>query len=491
MSSPLAKPRRGTAAGPVHEHLAGTERPDTARAVRALPWTWVALLGALTAFHLVFLVWRIGIPLEVDRNESWNAWHALHALTPSRLYPKSTDLIINNYPPLSFIFIKLLSFGNDLILVGRIVSLVSVGVIAAGVADIAEKLGSSRCVAAFAGLWCFALFAIVVPKYMGMNDPNFLALAVMMIGLALFVRDHRRGRVPYMACAVMAIALFFKHSIVVLPIVALVWQYSTRRHLFWRSLVCFAVVGLVGLSICRVIYGPEFFEQLLLPRQIRLSSGFRIFRVVPPMLPAMVVWWQWSRLSVPSEAVAFTKLALVVALPLNFMQQCGAGVDYNATFEFIIVVSIALGCSLGKTRPGINPNQSPTQPGLQWTLGALVILLALCGNRWEPYRFMGSEAYRSAVHRQVDVLASEVARVRALPGRMSCDIFVVCHYAEKAFEFDGFGMHQRVATGVWSAGRLEHEKRSRGLRFETVSQAVSWQSTSFQNSLTAKSEHLR
>ena len=455
-------------------------------AVRTLPWMWIALLGALTAFHLVFLVWRIGMPLEVDRNEAWNAWHTTHALIPSRLYPKSTDLIINNYPPLSFIFIKLLSFGNDLILVGRIVSLVSVGVIAAGVAHIAQEFGSSRRVAAFAGLWCLALLAIVVPKYMGMNDPNFLALAVMVIGLALFVRGHRRDRVPYLACAVMAIALFFKHSIVVLPIVALAWQYSTRRHLFWRSLLCLATVGLIGLSICRVVYGAEFFEQLLLPRQIRLSSGFRLFRVVPPMLPAMVVWWQWSRSSAPSEAVAFTKLALAVALPLNFMQQCGAGVDYNATFEFVIVVSIALGCSLGKVRPSINANQSPAQPRIQWTLGALVILLALCGNRWEPYRFIASEAYRSAVHRQVDVLASEVARVRALPGKISCDVFVVCYYAGKAFEFDGFGMHQRVATGGWSAERLEHEKRSRGLHFETVSDAVLWQSTSFQNSLTAK-----
>ena len=477
--------------GPLPRHHTKTELQDITPAPRALPWTWLIVLGGLAAFHLVFLVWRVGMPLEVDRNESWNAWHATHALIPSRLYPKSTDLIINNYPPLSFIFIKLISFGNDLILVGRIVSLVSVGVIAAGVADIAEKFGASRGVAAIAGLWCFAVFAILVPKYMGMNDPNFLALAVMVIGLALFVRDHQREEVSYLGCAIMAIALFFKHSIVVLPIVALVWQYSTRRRLFWRSLLCFGGVGLVGLSICRVVYGIEFLEQLLLPRQVRLSSGFRFFRVVLPLLPAVMVWGRWIRSSAPSESITFTKLAFAIALPLNFMQQCGAGVDYNATFEFIIVVSLALGCSLGRTRLNINANEKPNGSEIQRTLAALVILLALCGNRWEPYRFIGSEAYRSAVHRQVDVLASEVARVRTLPGRISCDIFVVCYRAGKAFEFDGFGMHQRVATGVWSAERLEHEKLSRGLRFETVSEVVVWQSTSFLNSLTATSKHLR
>ena len=460
-------------------------------APRALPWTWLVLLGGLTAFHLTFLVWRVGLPLEVDRNESWNAWHAAHALIPSRLYPKSTDLIINNYPPLSFIFVRLVSFGNDFIVVGRIVSLVSVGVIAAGVADIVAKFGSSRGVAAVAGLWCFALFAIVIPKYMGMNDPNFLALAVMVTGLALFVRNHQQGRVPYLACAVMAVALFFKHSIVVFPIVAFAWQCLTRPRLLWRSLVCFAAMGLVGLATCHVVYGNGFFEQLSLPRQIRLSSGFRFFRVVPPLLPALVVWWRWTRSSAPGASVTFTKLALAVALPLNFMQQCGAGVDYNATFEFIIAVSIALGCSLNGSRGDINAGPTRLQPGIRRTLAALVLLLPLFGNRAEPYRFLTSEAYRSDIRRQVEVLESEVARIRALPARVSCDIFVVCYHAGKEFEFDGFGMHQRVATGVWSAERLERETSTRGLRFEAVSDAVAWPSTNFQTLLTEKVAHLR
>ena len=175
---------------------------------------WVALLVILTTYHLIFLLWRISLPLEMDRNEAWNAWHALNAFDPSQLYPKPTDLIVNNYPPLSFVLLHLFSFGDEPILVGRIISLLSIGLIAYCVADVSRSLGRNIGAASIAGAWIFGIFIIIVPIYPGMNDPNFAALAIMMTGLALFIRSCVQGETPYLASTIMVTALFFKHSII-------------------------------------------------------------------------------------------------------------------------------------------------------------------------------------------------------------------------------------------------------------------------------------
>ena len=42
----------------------------------------------------------IGLHVPLDPNEGWNAYHALAAMSGQALYPH--DLMVNNYPPLSF-----------------------------------------------------------------------------------------------------------------------------------------------------------------------------------------------------------------------------------------------------------------------------------------------------------------------------------------------------------------------------------------------------
>lgn len=415
--------------------------------------------------------------MEMDRNEAWNAWHILNAFDPSQLYPKPTDLIVNNYPPLSFILLRLLSFGGDPILTGRIISLLSIGIIAYFVADVARSLGSTLISASIAGVWVFGIFIIIIPIYPGMNDPNFVALAIMTIGLALFVRSCVQGEHPYLASTIMVIALFFKHSIIALPIVAFVWLLVTNRKLFWRSAGYFLLLTGVGLAACKLLYGEDFFTQLLFPRSMRLTSGFRFFRVIPALIPAFLAWRRWLKTSPNNRSMLFTKIAFATTAPLNFLQQSGAGVDYNATFEFIIVSAIALGCSL----------YSPASPHLiskaskfieSYLLPTMVIFLIIFGNRLEPYRFVEA-TYRDEVSKQVVVLKAEVSRVAALPGNVACESFTVCYYAGKKFVYDDFAMDQRVATGRWSAERLQAEILSHAIRFEPVSMLTKWQSTNF------------
>jgi len=89
--------------------------------------TFIIVFAALVAIFVLWLGWRISFPLEIDGNEAFNAWHADNAFSPNKLYPNPDVLILNNYPPLSFIVVRLISsiFANEIV-AGRILSLLSI-----------------------------------------------------------------------------------------------------------------------------------------------------------------------------------------------------------------------------------------------------------------------------------------------------------------------------------------------------------------------------
>jgi hypothetical protein len=72
------------------------------------------------------------------------------------------------------------------------------------------------------------------------------------------------------------------------------------------------------------------------------------------------------------------------------------------------------------------------------------------------------------------VAENEIARVAALPDPVSCSILTVCFRAGRAFAYDAFLMHQRVATGAWSVDRLRAAVNALGLRFELVDPRTEW-----------------
>jgi hypothetical protein len=440
-------------------------------------WTSLTILAIAVVAQLSFLSWRLGLPLELDRNEAWNAWHIADGLDVARLYPDPQDLVVNNYPPLSFVMIKLMSGHQDIIFVGRIVSLLSIFCITAGCVNLTKLLGSNYRGALWSGALCLAEFCIVMSRYAGMNDPNFFALAVMLIGLNLFFKASLQDRIPWLGCIVMVLSLFIKHNIVALPLAAFVWLRLARRDLFIVSAITFVCLGASGLAICYWVYGADFFSQLLMPRVVRFSRGFRVLIVIPPLIPFLLVWYRWKSVSINTDATRLTTLLLSSCAVLNFLQACGAGVDINATFEFIIATAISLGCALSQTN-STEPSKATNLD--KWSAPALmsgVFLILAFGRVVEPYRFILSSNYRNGVERQVQSFNTEVAKVRAEPGNISCRSMSVCYTAGKEFVYDEFAMSQRVATGAWTTSQLKSEIQNRNIRFETNADEVFWRST--------------
>src|SRR6516164_7126624 len=80
--------------------------------------TW--MFGIMAAVFLAWPVWRLGFFLEVNRNEPWAAWFADAILNGTPLYPSEKELIVNNYPPLSYYLTAALSrLTGDTIIAGR------------------------------------------------------------------------------------------------------------------------------------------------------------------------------------------------------------------------------------------------------------------------------------------------------------------------------------------------------------------------------------
>jgi hypothetical protein len=427
---------------------------------------WLAVWSGMAMLLMSWLVWRAGLPLHIDRNEAWNAWHATHAFSATQLYPAINDLVVNNYPPLSFVLIKLMALGHDPLWVGRYVSMASLLTVALCAGWIVRLLAASGAFALFSALWCIALFAGLFPNYVGMNDPSLLALGIMMIGVANWIKATMQGRTPYLGCAIVVLALFCKHNLLAFPIALLIWQFRLDRRQAMYAFACCLGLGLLGLAICVNIYGPIFFQQLLAPREFVWLNGFKLFRQFLPMLPALVYWWRWKPSAAQQSSADLIKIMLGTSFVLDFIQRCAPGVDYNAQFEFAVALALTLGCAahdrLGST-------------SLVKLNALLLACLVLFSNRIEPYLFAFSPQYRHAVDVQAATALAERDRIQRMPGRVACDLMTTCYLAGKPFEYDDFGMRQRVAKGIWSAQRLEAEMANRQLRIEHINRDAEWQ----------------
>ena len=170
-------------------------RPRSLPSFAALPKASVTagVFAILAAIFLAWPVFRLWLPLEVNRNEPWAAWFTDAILKGGALYPASGE-DRQQYPPLSYYLTAGLSSSwrhhrrgaHDR-------AGVRLPVFALG-GPLHPRPGWSRAVAAFGGFWLLATLARFFANYVGVNDPSLLSIAVMSLGLAFFLDAMRRGR---------------------------------------------------------------------------------------------------------------------------------------------------------------------------------------------------------------------------------------------------------------------------------------------------------
>src|SRR5581483_10884800 len=110
------------------------------------------MAGAFCAAALLLRdAMAIGQHVALDPNEGWNAYHALAAMSGGPLYPHG--MMVNNYPPLSFYIVGALGRSlGDMILAGRLVSLLSFVAVTMGLAVLVRQLHGTALAALLAAL---------------------------------------------------------------------------------------------------------------------------------------------------------------------------------------------------------------------------------------------------------------------------------------------------------------------------------------------------
>jgi len=425
------------------------------------------LLGGALLVALLLLEPLLMIPLHVplNYNEGWNAYFAARAVgvAAGPLYP-ADGLAFNNYPPLSFYAVGALGrYGvGDMIVAGRIVAAASLLASAALVGTCVRRLGGDRRGGLVAsGLLLFS--ATFFREYVAMDDPQWLAHALMLGGLAVLLRDQARGRIP--AGRVVAAALlvaaggFVKHSLVGLPLAVTVWLALARPRVAATWLL--AAVGSVaaGLLATVLLHGADAFADVLRHRRVfRAGRAARALGALAPLLPMLCVaglGWRTRRrddrampspgpsggLSAGPSPSLFAGLFVAISLLTGIVQRLGEGVNFNAHFETLIALCLAAGLAVSRVSAAGLAGRGRLGPAALATVAALP---ALALAPWLLARSWEQAAGRQALARSWQPV---IERIRAAPGLAGCEMPSLCFWVGKPLAVDQFNLGQSLGAG--------------------------------------------
>ncbi len=419
---------------------------------------------AIFALILLALPRLILIPLHYapDPNEGWNAFHALMAASRATLYPPPGALTGNNYPPLSFYAARLIThFTGDAIIAGRLISLVSTLAASALIWRIVTNITRNKIAAAWAAILFLAYNVTLFRSYFCLNDPQWLAHAVALCGIATLLpaEPAQLTRVRVIASSFLLVAAgFVKQNLIGFPAAITLWLLIMHRRHFVLWLLTGVFFTLAGLWLCRLLYGASFLPDLLFSAR-HYSPARAIIKSLPILaaLSPMVV--ASLRLPRQNKQAALFPVAVIICLITGIIQRGGIGVDINAHFETLIAASIGTGIALA----------APARKRARlWLLAPFIILVPLAAAQ--------SIAALHNLNRNLASWHGAIAHIAALPGNVACDNLAYCYWAAKPYSADFFLYGQRfLQTG--NATALQEAVNQRAIiAAELPSTATSCQS---------------
>jgi len=416
----------------------------------------------LLAFQLMGPVLTIPLHIPLNYNEGWNAIFDRRAVTPGTgpLYPPTDSFVFNNYPPLGFYLVGALGrfvFG-DMIVAGRVVALLSLLSAAALTGVCVRYLGGGLRGALAAGLLLPLYICCYFRKYVAVDDPQWLAHAIMLGGLAVLLRRGgmnrlRAGDLPLTklvwAALLMVVAEFIKHNLVALPLAATLWLIclNLRAAAIWLAA---ALIGLgVGLGATAVLHGHAAFADILHHRRVfRVGLMKHSIDILAPLLPmaavaVVLLRLIWRRNVAENRAgVLFVTLFGVIALLTGIVQRMGEGVYYNAHFETLIAATLGFGLALSPVFGA--PTKWRGFAVSPAALGCFAALPLICAWPWHLPRAWADIHDRTA---RAAAWQPVIARIAAAAGPVGCLMMSLCWWAGKPSEIDMFNLTQSVVTG--------------------------------------------
>ena len=384
-------------------------------------------------------------------NEGWNAFYIRDTIQGKPLYGAPPGLTGNNYPPLSFHLLGLLSrvlspTGADLNLIGRWVALVSLAGVAVLCGAIVRRLTASTPLAAYTAFVVVVWMAVFKSDRIAMNDPQLLGTVFSLLGLYVYIRFPDRPVWLVISAAVFTASVFTKHNLLAFPAAVglhLLWERK------WRNLAIWGAAGVAGtvamLLWTRAVDGPFFLANLLLPRTrtawlIHLTDYAVFF---PTAIVLAFVWALHQRKNSPRFVLA------LAFFTTNFIAAAfagGYGVDRNIFFDPMFTLAMIGSLVFFEFAPGL----SAALAGGMWTalpLAALLLAPSLGILLELPFRLrLESLEFHSVARRSAD-LDFTVNLLRQRSGPALCEDMLVCFEAGKPLLYDPFSVNNRIKLG--------------------------------------------
>jgi len=402
------------------------------------------VLYLIATLAFVWPVYRSFLNIKINENEGWNAYFADAALGRMSLYPAPAQWITNNYPPLSFYLVG--QFGRwigDTILAGRLISLAAVLALASLIAVIIKELGGDRTAGRVGGAFFVATISLFFDHYVGMNEPQLLAHAIMAVGFLLWIKATRDNREYALPICLMVIAGFFKHNIIAMPFAALLWLAIQGRWVsFFRCLAFSLFLMALGFLGCFMAYGRDFFFNFFTPRLFSLDQQWDALLELQGVGVVLATWLWIGVIRRFEPNMQLLNLLILMGLLVHFLQRTGDGVDMNSQFDLVIGVSLAAGMifsHLGKLN------------GIHGGILQISFILTIClrlifsENSRDILKIISPTCHHEISHRE-RIVRQLITQVHSVPGDVMSDAYL-CYRAGKPFVVDEFNLDERIKTG--------------------------------------------
>ena len=416
---------------------------------------WLSL-GLAAACCLV--LFRLGATaprhITLNANEGWNAYHAADVIAGRPLYPSPPGLVVTNYPPLSFYLVGALgqAINGDVMLAGRVLSLLSFVIWTIALALAARRLGCTTDQAAFAAALFAVNMLVFADEYVGVNDPQLLAHGVAAFAPFILLREPRTHGALLVCALLFAAGIFVKHNLIAIPLGCIAWLLRFDRPAAWRLMGFGALLGIAGAGACVALFGPGVVAHLLAPRASSLGKAWTMtcqwlpLAAIPLALLAILI-----RRAPRDHALLFAASLAMVSILVGLASFAKAGVYWNVTFDAAWALSLTAALALNRLRSLGGMTGGRLRAAL--VIGYLAVpasaVAASASIHWGSPRFWIDPRWAEAESsgREIDFIA-------ARPGPALCENLALCFWAGKPAEVDFFNVGERIGGDPRSADAL-------------------------------------
>jgi len=421
----------------------------------------IAVLCVAASLYLVVPILRLPLWIPVLPNEGWNALYSSLALGGGRLYPDHDSFLFNNYPPVSFYVVGLAGrLVNDNILAGRLISLAAVGVIAFNIILTVRHLGGTKLFGILAGVLFVGILAKSYVPYVGVNDPQLLAHAIMTSGFAILTARPRSLRHVVCASFLMVLAGFTKHSIFAMPLAVTTWLVQNDRRTLTIWLASSVAFLLIGFTTSWFLYGPAFFQQLLYPRAHSLYNVVVLLGWLQSIIIPLALWAVFAYRA-PAEPRIRLVSHLLIAGGIEFViVRLGDNVGINVLFDWVIGAAIAAGVMLSRIHESALSHRHGPAGTRVLIVAALCLRMVLLPQKdflellFRPSDWTDRQNYDAAYRR-------EVAFMRELPGPSVCEDLTLCYRSGHISAYDEINGLGAFALGARDINVLRQQIATR------------------------------